>query len=316
MLVWLLGLRGDIQLYRIKLFFLFFFLTFSSFGFTNSKNSPFYPNRKKQYERGIFLAPLGSFILPGFDQYWEHQNNWGLLYSSFALTGAGIELGQEEKNYLTDEEDEARGFNYHSLGGTLYMASGSFSAFHSFRTAVNTRKEDFPFLKEDEHPKDLVLAPFNFSYLKRPSTYVPLLLGAGLMLYSSLTEEKDRYHKISEGAFFTGGFSFLAGVHEEALFRGWLLPINHYYSNSAFWGNIWTSILFGAVHFSRTNKFPLFQALAGYYLGHLTQKNNYSLKESIFLHTWWDVLAIGTFLLVRKNGKDLKLYKNVLNFTF
>ena len=43
-----------------------------------------------------------------------------------------------------------------------------------------------------------------------------------------------------------------------------------------------------------TNPQPIAQLLLGYHLGYVSQKNNWTLGEAIFIHTWWDVIAFST----------------------
>ena len=65
------------------------------------------------------------------------------------------------------------------------------------------------------------------------------------------------------------------------------------YWDSDFWSNAAQSLLFAAAHLN-TNPQPIAQLLLGYHLGYVTQKNNWTLGESIFIHTWWDVIAFST----------------------
>ena len=69
------------------------------------------------------------------------------------------------------------------------------------------------------------------------------------------------------------------------------MPVTNYYVKSPWVSNLITALLFGAAHFGGDNTFPLPQALAGYYFGYVTQKNDWGIGESIFIHTWLDVIA-------------------------
>ncbi len=175
----------------------------------------------------------------------------------------------------------------------LYMFAGEMSAFHSFRTSIKARRESgqFAFLKAEETPADLLTAPFDFEYVLRPTTYWPLVAGLALGIASMDSRVKDEF-SFGDAAF-TAGVSYNAGVGEEALFRGYLMPVLRERIGSDGWSNVIQGTAFGAAHYSERNKLPVFQTLAGYYLGWLTQRNEWSLRESIFLHAWWDVLAIG-----------------------
>lgn len=68
------------------------------------------------------------------------------------------------------------------------------------------------------------------------------------------------------------------------------------------------SLLFAAAHLN-TNPQPLPQLLLGYHLGYVAQKNSWRLAEAVFIHVWWDVLAFATIFNYRevfperRNGK-------------
>ncbi|MGE3760274.1 MAG: lysostaphin resistance A-like protein, partial [Pseudobdellovibrionaceae bacterium] len=141
---------------------------------------------------------------------------------------------------------------------------------------------------------DLMMAPFHFSHLLKPTTFIPL----GVLAYaigSSRGEYKKRPLNSSDG-FFAGGISYNAGVGEEALFRGYLMMNLRESWGSDFWSNAATATVFGLAHLSPSNRAPVAQLALGYYLGWITQRNDWTLSESIFLHAWWDVLAIAAAL--------------------
>lgn len=295
-------------------------------------NNPYRLSPDISGKRGIYWAPLGSLILPGLDQYLEQQYQYGATYSSIAVVGLFSSLLiQEKDDYFSknpgdqpvdeterSERKQVKNFaDYRSLGSHMYMFSGFLSAYHSFQTAVGSRASDFNFIKKRETPKEVLLSPFEFSYLGRPTTFIPLGLALALAGTSIKSRtHKDRYTSYRDGVFLTGGHSYMAGTAEEAAFRGWLMPMLHYKTGSPIWANIISSIGFGASHYSSENKFPWTQTLLGAYFGYLTQRNSYSIKESIFVHTWWDVIAIGTLLLAKKNGHDIEVYGDIVNFTF
>ncbi|MBF0312871.1 MAG: CPBP family intramembrane metalloprotease [Oligoflexia bacterium] len=280
-------------------------------------------------KRGVIAAPIFSLFLPGLDQYLEGQYPYAFSYTGVALAGSAFFVSESNHHrsqrshtprdkHEKKEQDSAKSFNsYRKLGGKIYETAGSFSAYHSFRTAVNSRRGDFSFLKHEETPSELLLAPLNFSFLARATTLLPLGVVIALSAFDLKNRDhKNRYTSIGDGIGITGGVSYMAGTGEEALFRGWLLPISHYYTNSAVWGNAISSLLFGAAHYSSSNRFPLVQAVVGSYLGYVSQKNGYALAESIFIHTWWDVVALGTLLLAKKKGEDVRVYTELLNVPF
>lgn len=251
------------------------------------------PERPRNY-----WLPLASFVLPGLGQYIEQQWEPGFIYTGTSLVGltmASVASKRIQEDKLGDlDYDEYNGLQrQYTYGMQLYMFSGEMSAFHSFRTAVKTRKAngEFSFLTADETPADLLTAPFEISFITRPTTYGPLL--AGLVLVIATYDPKPNSDFDLGDAAFTSGVSYNAGVGEEAFFRGYLMPLAREKTGSDFWSNAGTSVLFGAAHYSEGNRFPIFQTAMGYYLGWVAQRNGWSLRESIFIHAWWDVLALG-----------------------
>jgi membrane protease YdiL (CAAX protease family) len=213
---------------------------------------------------------------------------------------------EEDEMDISSRDNEIRQY---FLGGQIYMAAGSFSAYHGFRSAVRAHKEEgkFKFLTHEEKVDDILRAPFEFDFLSRKTTYIPLLIASGFMVLSS-----SSYSQIFKGnsfnfsdAFYGSAYSYLAGTHEEAMYRGWLMPVFMESWDSPFWSNATTSALFAAAHISDDNPVPWPQLLMGWYLGWMTQRNQWSLKEAVFLHTWWDVVIItGSYFIEARQDKE------------
>ncbi len=266
-----------------------------------------------------------SVLLPGFDQWWENQNTQALLYSGSAIFGLGLAanayaaLENTPTSDLTSRDDRVRSY---MLGNQIYMSAGSFSAYHSFRSAVRTRQPlgQFGFLKKEETTDELLLAPFRFSFVKRPTTYIPIIgvaLLAGLQLSNQTNGAFENNGFNVSDAGFAGGFSYLAGTHEEALFRGYLMPVTMEAWGSEFWSNTATALIFSLAHISGDNPVPWPQFTLGWYLGYLTQKNDWTLAESIFVHTWWDVVAFtATYLDESKDPRYKTYYLPVATIPF
>ena len=189
------------------------------------------------------------------------------------------------------------------------MALGGVSAFHSFRSAVSTRKlqGEYTFLDNSESIEDILLAPFKFSFLKRTTTWMPLAIASAfgaLMLSNSDESLAEQNFKRSEFQPIDGMFasmtSYNAGVWEEAVFRGWLMPVVKEYTGSSLLSNTLVSSLFSLGHLSSENQFPIMQLISGLYLGYLTEKRGWSLSESIFVHTWWDVIIFSAMYHLEK----------------
>ena len=291
--------------------------------------SLFTPKSSPSRPRNYIISPLISWaVLPGFDQWWEGQYLYAGIYTGTAIAGhvyadSYVEqyrkkinapeyknLPEEEKdNELTHGELERK----IQLGRQTAFAAGSFSAYHSFRTAVTTLQPygKFTFLKKEESPADLALAPFKFSYLSRWTTYVPLGF-IGLLYVATANQKfepdseyrKDKLSNSDVG--FSRGTSYLAGTHEEASFRGYIMPVFREWTSSDLWSNALQSLIFAAAHLN-TVSLPVAQLGLGFHLGWVTQRNEWTLSEAIFIHAWWDVFALMAAYQVKKKNPEARL---------
>lgn len=279
-----------------------------------------YPNDPDKRRNPIGRAAL-SFLVPGFDQWTEDQTGAAIAYSGLSVLGIAMALAAagDRGQYVTTKDDRAR---LTLLGAQVYQTMGSLSSFHAFRSAITTRKPsgEYPFLVAEETPGDLCLAPFRLDYLIRPTTFVPILVIGGLVAADVLTGSERAIKFSTADGFFTSAFSYQAGVGEEALFRGVMQPalMETVSDRRAFAANLVQALVFGAAHYSPDhNNLPWPQFLFGLYLGWLTQYREYTLSENIFIHVWWDVIAIGaTYALSNKTEKNQSVYLPVLNLHF
>jgi membrane protease YdiL (CAAX protease family) len=199
---------------------------------------------------------------------------------------------------------------------------GYLSAYHSFRTAVLSHQPygRFNFLPKDEQaseqPLDLILSPLEFSHLTKLRTALPLgfLVWALSQEIKSNTLQHNSY-SIKDQLYATS-FSHGAGVGEEMVFRGWIMPMAYQSWGSEFGANLFTSTLFALGHVAPSNKTPTAQFIMGYYFGYLTLANNWSLRESIFLHTWWDILIFSANYLDASATKKASIFLPLLSMNF
>ena len=266
------------------------------------------------------VMPTLSFLLPGLDQWVKGQYGYGAFYSGVAVGGivyAGATAAANDVAARRAREEQLfrdAGEDYDTpspigepdiaerkiaFGTQLYQTMGGMSAYHSFRTAVRSRQDkgQYEFLRHEESPQEVLLAPFDPSYLKRSSTLIPLgviAVYSALLLNAEIPEESGIQSRAfgQADAAFTLGFSYNAGTHEEAMFRGWIQPAMREYTGSDFWSNGLASLLFAAAHLGN-NQFPIVQAVLGYHLGSVTMANDWRIGEAVFIHTWWDVIAFG-----------------------
>jgi hypothetical protein len=254
--------------------------------FRDNPDSMFSLRRDTDRPRDYMLTPFVSFLLPGFDQWWEGQYSAAAIYSGTAIAGltyAGLQANHKDDRHAL-------------IGSQFYMGAGGFSAYHSFRSAVRSRQPlgQFTFLTEEETASELLLAPFEFSHLQRWTTIAPLLFVSAFLGLAVAVDDSREVHISPADVFFAGGHSYLAGTWEEAAFRGYLYPALTEATHSSFWGNIGQSAMFTLGHPPYTALGVAMRSAFGLYTGWLVEKRAWTLSEAIFIHTWWDVLVFGT----------------------
>ncbi len=285
--------------------------------FSEDKQWIFSNTMKRANKRrgSVVWFPLLSYVAPGAGQYMNGQVGAGLVYSGVALAGLGtavsaaVEINNDpNRDQRLDAIDSFDPLVRRYVWGLkTYDLAGSLSLYHSFQTTLLFRKQegDYAFLPQQAETTDeLMLAPFEFSNLGRWSTILPLAIGAGLVIGVGANDNYDTRQLNGGDLAFASGISYNAGVGEEALFRGWMFPLltEAYGVENVFWANLTQAAIFGAAHLSEDNRLPVFQLAAGYYFGWLAKKNAWSLREAIFVHTWWDVIVF-TASFTQKNRK-------------
>lgn len=273
-------------------------LIFASTAAFAVESDIFKPGYARDSKQSDLFSPTVSFFLPGFGQIYKGQFAYGVGYAAIGL--AGIELATSGQDSFGNQDPESRAErSYKSeYGNALYKIAGGTSSYHDFRTAVASRRASgqYSFLDPDktETPLDLALAPFRVGYFLRPTTYIPLLtlIVAEVTLINA--DQKWDWNQVNgDEAAVTAGSSYGAGLGEETFFRGFILPAAYEYSGNFWAANIGQAVFFGAAHYSEHNKLPWVQTLVGGYIGWQVRRNDWTLGESIFLHAWYDVIAIG-----------------------
>lgn len=291
------------------------------------------PNRP----RGIYLFPMLSFFVPGLDQWWESQFDAAVIYSGAFLVSDTLQK-HSEAQYLSGKTsaevkldlEEGLGTHKNSLRNVYLFSqtqamAGGVSLYHSFRSAVRTRPEDFDFLGAEEKLSDLFAAPFKFEFITKPTSWVPLgafalfnLAQIRLISRETIVEAGFRPVKVGgDDLAYGAAFSYNAGTYEEMVFRGWLLPAMRYQTGSPLGANLISTLAFAFAH-RNTVEVPLIQGALGYYFGWLTMNSQYSIQESIFIHTWWDVIAFAQSYHYQKirGGPKAILWLPGLNLAF
>lgn len=252
--------------------------------------------RNEDRTRNYFAFPAISYVVPGFAQYVYGQIGAGLTYSAIGAVGLGVGIhgiaALGENPTIDDIDSKDWRIRQAAWGLKTYDLAGSLSAYHAFRTSVaGHHRERFDFLGEGETTDELISAPFRLHYFTRLTSLIPLgLLTGGLIAIMA----NDDYHTVpvyGGDLAYSVGLSYNAGVGEEALFRGFMMPIMVDIVDSPLLGNLATASLFAVAHVSSGNPIPWPQFVLGYYFGWLVQHNNWTLSEAIFVHTWWDIIV-------------------------
>lgn len=171
----------------------------------------FAPDPMSDEPRNFYWRPIVSLFLPGFDQYLQGHTGSGALYTT-AWLGANLWYAdradklkdrQDAMNWDSWSEMQQGDYTNHeelprqtALASQYITAVGALSAWHSFRMGVETQRASgrFEFLKEEETPMDLLTAPFQFSFLQRKTTWIPLVVAAGFgaLVPNALTDDYER----------------------------------------------------------------------------------------------------------------------------
>jgi membrane protease YdiL (CAAX protease family) len=251
-----------------------------------------------------FWLPMGSLVVPGLGQYVHGDPRAGLAFTATAFGGilAGSALIGDEAlddvELTTSSPREQWGLAFLSTGQSALFLS----AYDSFHRAVPElqRRGEYGFLTHHEPTERLFTAPSALSYAKRRTTWIPMGLAAALATAVVIDGRHghDRFRPYHEGdELFVAGISYNAGVAEEALFRGYVLPLAQRRMGSFWAANGTQAVLFGALHYEAGGSLPIVQTLSALYDGWLTRHNGGSVRESIFQHFWYDVLVLTATLL-------------------
>jgi CAAX protease family protein len=146
-----------------------------------------------------------------------------------------------------------------------------------------------------ESLSDLALAPFQWDWLRRPTTLAPLLVP----LYLALAPvPADRLVLAPDASIerreLAARFFFQhegVAVGEEAFFRGYL---NTTFGEAfgPYWGLAASSTAFGLAHSGTgVQATSLGAAVFGAYLGWLQIGNDYAIGQGVAIHFWWNFLT-------------------------
>ena len=251
-----------------------------------------------------FRMPALSMVFPGIGQDMQSAGRTGLAFTGTAVAGFALAATLDTaplaaSGVMPRTIDQQRAF----LGLSLMSGAGELSAYDSFRRSLPAlkRQNKYQFLDQREPLGALSSAPFDPHFLGRWTTWLDLAYtGVVAALVVSVETEPGKLYRpytFRDAAFGTA-VSFQAGVGEEAMFRGWLYPMFHQATGQRFWvSNSIQAGIFGVLHLPQAGPFALVLGGWGWYEGWLTRRNQWSIRESIFHHFWYDATIFAvTFL--------------------
>lgn len=265
------------------------------------------------------MIPLGSILVPGLGQYIDGAHRAGAGYTTTAGAGAALALAVgrtdgTDAGLPRDASGQLRFAGLHVL-----QTAGFLSAWDAFQRAVPALQQEgkYQFLTTKQSLGNLLTAPFDADFLGQPTTWLNLAytgLVAGLVIAGR--DQGDDYETFRpRDVAFVASSSFNAGVGEEAVFRGWLLPILHQNFGRRFWlANAVQAGVFGGLHAARAEEFAAVIGAWALYEGWLTRRNDWSIRESIFHHFWYDVAVVASSFLADEREDRIQVTFPVIRF--
>jgi hypothetical protein len=260
------------------------------------------PDSARPKRGSEFLIPVTGLV-PGLPQYIHGAYAAGAAYTATAV--AGIAVHSRYRSEITDTiylprtgSDQLAEQGLHVVGTTEFV--GAWDAFHRAIPSLQ-RQGKYEFLHRRENVGQLISAPFDIQLLKRWTTWVGLsetMVVTALVLGDRGNGEVYAPFRGHDGVYLASN-AMNAAVGEEALFRGYLLPLLHQHTGRRFWvANGIQASLFGAVHVPEgAGLFALEIGASSLFEGWVTRRNDWSIRESIFHHFWYDaVVGVALFL--------------------
>ena len=292
---------------------------------------------------GLLLAPPharaqqpelragASLLLPGLGQAANGDYIEGAVHFGSALVLVrqyDILVNRDDYIQPTDRTDRDRNITingtsfYADFYGTALTDLSFYSAYGAYRDARQAMgNQGYATPAPHESLGEAAYAPFQWEYLSRYTTWVPLLFA----LYNAVTPPDAMSYVYQPIGGLTreemGAASALqyemVAVGEEAFFRG---VLNNGLSSTLgeTWGLVSSSAIFGLAHEGVGAQASGLEAgVFGLYLGWLHQRNDYDMRQGITLHFWWDFLT-GLSLLQQRKGqtgdRPVRLAQVVLHF--
>ncbi len=274
-------------------------------------------NSKK--EPSLFL-----WLLPGGTNFYEGNYTKGTLFavSEISLLATSIFFNNELK-----KNNDSEYYNYPFLFfNQLYTIEKSDYLLRSLKIKFNKSNFNYKIPTFNE----MLYAPFNIEEIKKP--FVLTFIAAGIIdaiISYSIAPKSNGFKNINKvygygtefnptlgtSTYFatSGLLSYGAGVSEEMLVRGGILPILDYkYGKTV--GLTVSSILFSAAHIPSylniEDTGQLIYAIAeitasSLIFGLNAQSNHYNIKTTIAAHSWFDFAVMTISWLLNPNENPL-----------
>lgn len=261
------------------------------------------PDSAKAPPGAELLLPIGSFVLPGLGQYVQGAPLAGLGFSTTAVLGVAISQTGNPVTPALGGLPRKGDDQLANQGAHLTVTAGALSAYDAFRRAIPAlqREGKYRFLPRDETVGDLLSAPFDVRFLSRWTTWLDLGYTAAVVgLVLGQRDDGVGYEPFRwRDAPFVTSLSFNAAVGEEAWFRGWLLPLFHQNLGKRFWvANGLQAAIFAGLHVPQAEEVAVAIGAWALYEGWLVRRNDWSIRESVFHHFWYDVAVVTATLLL------------------
>ncbi len=266
------------------------------------------------------LIPAGSLFLPGLGQYIHGETRTGLgltvtTLAGYALTAVGDPWGDTWDGDLPRNSRDQLA----ETGMSLAFTTGALSAWDSFHAAVPALQAQgkYKFLTRRESVRDLLSAPFDTRFLSRWTTWVDLAqtVAIGALILSDRKSGESYMQFRGHDAAYSVSASLNAAISEEALFRGWMLPALHQQTGQRFWiANGLQAGVFGAAHLPDAGWYAA--AIGGWaaWEGWIVKRNQWSVRESIFHHFWYDAVVLTAVMLTEKNNTRMTVSFPTISF--
>lgn len=265
--------------------------------------------------------PTGYLLLPGGTYFYEGDYKTG---AAFAIPEIGLLTAGVLINDKMGQQDKTPEINVPSLLSFQLYAVDKWSYFQKEVLRVKAENPEFKLKIDDTPLSDLMVAPFKREVISSPLVVAFALLGIADGIYGypekkksfsdidNVTAMGNRMSRDSGTGYYEGmafAVSYGAGVSEEMLFRGFMLPVVDYkYGKRA--GLVSSSLTFGLLHaFNPGLQNPAYTVtqatLAGFIFGYSVQKEDYKLSKAIAAHFWYDFFSMTTTWLANPNENPL-----------